>query len=128
MGFMLITTPLAKGAAQVFSDTPLCITLKNNAGHEVLGHIETDAFYDSNGKMSWHRSNFKLQPDAEQQACSTGPFFEGYQLRVVLKSLMPLYSCKTEMNRIITITRGKDENGIDGVTADCPSERSQYSR
>ena len=110
--------------AQVFSDKPLCLTLANKAGNEVTGHIETDQFRDPSGKLSWHRSNFRLADKEERQVCSTGPFFEGYKLRVVVKTVIPLYSCKTEMNRTVTITRGTDEYGLNTYFMDCPNEKA----
>jgi hypothetical protein len=123
--FFLFLVPGVRGAqAQVFSDTPLCLILNNTTGAEVLGHIETAEHRDANGKLSWHRSNFRLAAGTEQEVCATGPFFDGYKLRLVLKTLIPLYSCKTEMNRTVNIMRVRDSNGIENLVADCPSEKS----
>lgn len=109
--------------AQVFSDHPLCLTIYNGTDREVVGHVETDAFYDVTGKLSWHRQNFRLDVQKEERVCSTGPFFKGFKLRVVIKTIMPLYSCKTDMNRKITISRKIDETGFNTYVMDCPSEK-----
>lgn len=114
--------------AQVFSDAPLCLKIHNTIDHEVLGHIETAEYYDDAGKLSWHRSNFRIKEDETKEVCSTGPFFDGYKLRIVIKTLMPLYSCKTEMNRTVTLSNQTDENGITLPVADCPSEMLNTGR
>lgn len=117
--FMILTLP---AHAQLLSEEPLCLKIVNAVGNEVLGHIETAEYYDENGSLSWHKSNFRLAIDAEQDVCSTGPFFDGYKLRVVVKTLIPLYSCLTEMNHTITITRQENAQGIKELVMDCPSE------
>lgn len=108
--------------AQIISPEPLCLVLKNATSDEVLGHVETAEFYDDAGKLSWHKSNFRLRSTEDQTICSTGPFFDGYQLRVVVKTLIPLYSCLTEMNKTITIQRRKNPLGIQELVMDCPPE------
>lgn len=122
----LLLTPAA-ARAQVFSDTPLCLTLYNSLDYEVLGHVETAEYHDAKGKLSWHRSNFRLNPEQQQKVCATGPFFDGYKLRVVLKTVMPLYSCLTTMDRILTISKKNDENGITLPVADCKEDQPKPS-
>ena len=121
--FILGSFPAQVAQAQVFSDQPLCLVVYNSTDREVVGHVETDAFYDVTGKLSWHRQNFRLDVQKEERVCSTGPFFKGYKLRVVIKTIMPLYSCKTDMNRKITISRKIDETGFNTYVMDCPSEK-----
>ena len=120
---LLCALPMTAASAQVFSEEPLCVNLANMTGDEVLGHIETDEYYDESGKLSWHRSNFRLQADETRQVCSTGPFFDGYTLRIVLKTIVPLYSCLTEMNRDVAIRTFTDAQGTRTLSADCPSEK-----
>jgi hypothetical protein len=121
--FILGSFSAQAARAQVFSDQPLCLVVYNSTDREVVGHVETDAFYDVTGKLSWHRQNFRLDVQKEERVCSTGPFFKGYKLRVVIKTIMPLYSCKTDMNRKITISRKIDETGFNTYVMDCPSEK-----
>jgi hypothetical protein len=122
--YLALTVLLATPAqAQIFSDTPMCLTLYNSLDYEVLGHIETAEFHDEAGKLSWHRSNFRLAPEEQKKVCATGPFFDGYKLRIVLKTIMPLYTCLSDMDRIVTISKKTDENGIVMPVADCPEEK-----
>lgn len=121
--FLLFTSHPA--TAQLISPEPLCVQLVNTTNGEVLGHVETTEYHDPEGNLSWHRSNFRLEANGEQEVCSTGPFFEGYRLRVVVKTIMPLYSCLTEMNRVIHIERRMSDIGINELVMDCPSERRE---
>jgi hypothetical protein len=82
-------------------------------------------YTDDTGRNHWYRKNFKLEPGAQEEACSTGPFFSGGQLRVVLKSLFPLYTCKVTPPLVVTILRGDNpETGPNGLRLDCPAERA----
>lgn len=123
--FVLIFLIAPSARAQLLSETPLCVKLINATGNEALGHVETAEYYDADGNLSWHRSAFRIAKDAEQDVCSTGPFFDGYRLRVVVKTLIPLYSCLTEMNKTITISYQMPPSGIRELVMDCPSEKAE---
>lgn len=108
--------------AQLISEQPLCVTLYNNSENEILGHIETASYTDLENNISQHISGFKIAPMQRQDFCSTGPFFEGYKLRLVLKTSMPLYSCLIETGREITMSSERDETSGWILSADCPPE------
>lgn len=113
-----------------FTSEPLCLTLKNDADSEALGHVETDEHVDQNGVLSWHKSTFKLPAGETQDICATGPFFDGNKLRVVVKAAMPLYSCKVPLPATVTITKIPDPAFPDGITwiMDCVSEKQETSK
>lgn len=123
---LLLGAP-ASARAQVFTDTPQCVSVHNGTDHEVLGHVETDEYRDDTGNLSWHRSNFRLQANETEQACSTGPFFPGQQLRVVLKTIIPLYTCRTPTNTTVNITERDGPGGITELVADCPAENPKQA-
>jgi hypothetical protein len=121
--FFLFLSASFGAHAQLLSPQPLCVSVKNAADNEITGDIETASFKDASGNTSQHRQTFRLNKDETRQFCSTGPFFDNYQLRLVFKASMPLYSCKTNMGQVVTVTRATDENGFRTLVADCPSER-----
>jgi hypothetical protein len=120
---VLAVSQAQPAAAQTFSAEPLCLNILNAADHEILASLQTDQYTDDRGEISYHDFVFRLQAGEKREACSTGPFFEGPQLRLVLKTSFPVYSCKTPMGRDITVSSHIDENGDRQITADCPSER-----
>ena len=120
---LLIFLCAAPAQAQTFTDTPLCLTLDNKTGDAVLGHIETAEYRDDHGKQSWHRHNFRIPKEESQEVCSTGPFFDDQKLRVVVKTIMPLYTCLTSMGGTVTITREPNQYGFKMLMMDCPEEK-----
>lgn len=125
LALFVLLAPVTAANAQTFSDQPLCVNVFNSADHEILASLQTDQFTDAKGDISYHDFVFRLQPAEKRDVCSTGPFFEGQQLRLVLKTSFPVYSCKINMNRDVVIESHLDNDGTKVITADCPSERAQ---
>lgn len=104
--------------AQEITAQPICFTLKNEAPYAVYGNLRTDYFTAPDGSKQRHEGSFRLQakgtePD-KAEFCSSGPFFAGRQLELVIRTLIPIFSCKTniEMGEIII----KGEIKPDGTT------------
>jgi hypothetical protein len=74
---------------------PVCFKIINTASYNIRGSVSTDEFPMSNGVMTRHRSNFSLNAGKTMEACSSGPFFEGQRLQIDLRTLVPIFSCKT---------------------------------
>lgn len=111
-----LLSPLNATAGEV---TPFkeCATLRNAAGQEVMGVIRTDQFIYK-GKLDRHEGNFNLKDDETVTICSTGPFFEGYKVELTIRTIMPLFSCKTRLSGEIVIRR-KEQDGFNVLYADC---------
>ena len=68
----------------------------------MIGHVET-ARHPVCGNR--HRSEFRLEPGETTQACTVGPFYADYRVAFVVKTFIPLFSCKTKVNEDIIIKR-----------------------
>lgn len=97
---------------------PICGKLVNVSEYTVRGSIATDrtVYNDPNdpvrdGTMSRHQSNFVLKPGEKFDVCSTGPFYPGMKLELMLRTLVPVFTCKTALGGDILI---KGEYGEDG--------------
>lgn len=125
----LPASPSSDGAGIV--SEPVCFVLINQAPYKVYGNFGTDYYTDAEGRKARHRSNFRLEeagakdpekgfPLDQAEFCSYGPFYEGGKLDLVLRTLVPIFSCKTKLDQgpiIITGVR-KPEGGTD-TTAAC---------
>ena len=94
-----------------------CATLRNAAGQEVMGVIRTEQFIYK-GKLDRHEGNFNLKDDETVEICSTGPFFPGYKVELTIRTIMPLFTCKTRLSGEIVIRR-KEQDGFNLLYADC---------
>jgi len=92
------------------SGSPQCFIVRNTTPNKVFGHIETDFFPRDDGLKTRHRSTFKLLPLGERdkksgdfldraQFCTTGPFYPGGKVVLELKTLFPVFSCKTRVDQ-----------------------------
>lgn len=99
--------------------TPLCFRVINEAPYTLMGSLYTNFYTDKERQKARHTSNFRLEPGQSQPYCSYGPFYEGQKLNLVLRSLVPLFSCKTALHSDIYL-RGKVlENGGTQSWATC---------
>lgn len=107
----LIIPAAAKAQADKFTATPVCSDLINDTGHAVYGAVETDRADGADGETVYYKSNFRLKAGEKTQICSNGPFFEGGRLTLSIRSLFPLFECKTSLGRPISITAARKESG-----------------
>lgn len=105
---------------------PICFTLRNTAPFKVYGTFSTDSFVRPDGVKTRHRANFRLDPagavDPEKNTptdraeyCSYGPFFPGNKLDLTLRTLVPIFNCRTRIDQGEIIIEGKQkpEGGTD---------------
>ena len=97
-------TPLSGAQAQLLSPYPYCFEIINRAPWSVYGTVESKPHTSSAGVVTHHRSNFRLEAGARESVCSSGPFYNGYRLRLVLRTLIPIFECYTAANRDVVIT------------------------
>lgn len=126
----LLSLPLCAHAQEITKD-PICFKLKNTAEFKVYGSFITDYYTTPDGTRARHRSNFRLDEvgakDPEKnfpldvaEFCSYGPFYPNRQLELVLRTLVPVFTCKTSVEAGEIVIRGerKPEGGIK-VWAEC---------
>ncbi len=95
-------------------DQPICFNVVNNAPYTVFGTFITNIYTAEDGTKARHRSNFRLEPNFKSEFCTYGPFYEGRKLELVLRTLIPVFSCKTGINGDVMIHgRKKPEGGTD---------------
>lgn len=90
---------------------PICTTLTNEAPYNVIGTVATNSFVRPDGIKTYHRSNFRLATDEGIDICSYGPFYPGYRLEITLRTLIPVFSCKTTLNEPLIISGYRKEEG-----------------
>ena len=100
---------------QICPPYPYCFEIINRAPWSVYGTVESKPHTSSAGVVTHHRSNFRLQSGGREQVCSSGPFYDGYRLRFVLRTLIPIFECYTVANRDVVIT-GREISETESVT------------
>lgn len=127
----LSTPVLAQQAEPDIVSDPICFNVRNAADFTMYGNIVTDFYTTPQGSQSRHRSNFRLEaagkvdenghPSDRAEFCSYGPFLEDRKLEIVIRTLFPVFSCKTKLDQgeiVLRATRKASDNGYD-YFADC---------
>ncbi|MBU0800723.1 MAG: hypothetical protein KKA05_06930 [Alphaproteobacteria bacterium] len=105
--------PLTGQAGEV-SRTAQCFKVINKAPYTVLGSFITDNYTNESGQTGRHRSNFNLESGHASEFCTYGPYYEGGKLELVIRTLVPVFHCKTRVDGDIVINgRRKPEGGTD---------------
>lgn len=114
----LLLAPSAAFAGEV---TPFkeCASIRNDAGHTVMGVMRTAGFKSTKGQVQFHEGPFVLEDGENVVVCSTGPFYPGYKVELTLRTIMPLFTCQTRLSGEIVIRKRKDKDGITELYADC---------
>ncbi len=115
MLFFAVIAISPRADAQLLSPYPYCFEIINRAPWSVYGTVESKPHTSSAGVVTHHRSNFRLQSGGREQVCSSGPFYDGYRLRFVLRTLIPIFECYTVANRDVVIT-GREISETESVT------------
>ncbi len=98
---------------------PICSKLTNRSDQTIMGTLSTAPQRIESGDMVRHQDNFKLIAGASKEFCASGPFYEGQRLELTLRTLIPLFSCKTKINREILLYAEEDLDGVKRLSADC---------
>lgn len=109
---------LAQGAGEI-TPRPICGKIINRAGQTVMLTIDTKAQKVKSGDMLRHSENLKLADGEEREICARGPFYEGQRLELTIRSLVPLFTCQTKIDRTITIESTPTDSGGKKLSATC---------
>ena len=102
------------------TDTPLCFNIFNKAPYSIRGSVMSDKYVTKDGITAHHRSNFRLDTGEYTEFCSTGPFYEGRRLELTLRTLVPIFSCKTRADQNVTVFgHHREEEGGTETWATC---------
>ncbi len=120
LGLVLMVVCLSSVAsAQLISPRPQCATIRNETGDRVFASIRSAYTANAAGEQKRHEGSFRLEKGEKTEVCSIGPFYPGYQVELVVKTMIPIFSCKTRLSGTITLTSSRDKDDIYRVTADC---------
>ena len=112
---ILIATP---AYTQDVTPSPICFTVRNEAPYTVYGEVSTDYYTTENGTKARHTGTFRLAKAGSKheekgyfidrsEFCSSGPFYPGRQLELTLRTLIPTFSCKTNIELEEIVIKGK---------------------
>lgn len=105
------TQPSAMGEV---SDEPSCFNVINRAPYTVFGSIYTNYFIRGDGAKTRHKSNFRLETENSAEFCTYGPFYDDRKVELVLRTLIPIFDCKTGVDGdVIIYGRRKSEGGTE---------------
>lgn len=125
---IIVFMPLVAKAGEIVHE-PICFDVINESPHSVNGSFVTDLYTNPNtGNQAHHRSNFRLQaagsvdeekgyPTDRAEFCSYGPFYEGRKLEFTIRTLFPVFSCKTniESGPIVINSTPRTDDPMGGV-------------
>lgn len=95
-------------------DEPICFNVVSQAPYTVYGSFITNFFTRDDGARARHRSNFRLETNQKAEFCTYGPFYEGRKLELVIRTLVPVFTCKTALSGDIVVSgRRKPEGGTE---------------
>jgi hypothetical protein len=114
-----VENPKPPGAAGPVTANPSCFDVVNQAPYTVFGTVGTNDYTGMDGRTARHRENFRLQPKQQVNFCTTGPFFPGQKLEFVIRTLIPVFSCMTGIDKAIVIHGEKKPEGGTKTWADC---------
>lgn len=100
------------------SEKPICFVVKNEAAYSVTGSIVSNFYMTPEGYKARHRSNFRLgamgstderegYPLDVAEFCTSGPFYPGRKVEFVIRTLVPVFSCITNIQSGPIIIKGK---------------------
>ncbi|NCC20922.1 MAG: hypothetical protein EOM26_00500 [Alphaproteobacteria bacterium] len=118
MGLVLLAGIPAR--AQNVTAEPICFSVRNTAPYMVFGTLATDLYTRDDGMRARHRSNFRLDTGQRDEFCASGPFFPGGKLELTLRSLVPLFSCRTRVDQGEILVKGMlKQDGTTQTWAEC---------
>ncbi len=116
---LILIALLSVAQAELISPRPHCASIRNDTGSYLFAAIRTDYGTTASGEKRRHESTFRLEAGEAKDACATGPFYPGYQVELVIKTMIPVFSCKTRLAGVISITSSRDEEGRNKISATC---------
>lgn len=100
-------------------NSPICFRVINQAPYTITGSLYTNFYVNRNRQKARHTSNFRLEKGQSQPYCTYGPFYEGRKLELVLRTILPVFTCKTTVNADIYIMGKVLEGGGTKSWATC---------
>lgn len=110
---------VTEGMAGEIISEPICTDLINRSDQLIMGTILTAPQTLESGDSVRHRRNFKLEAGTKEQICAAGPFYEGRRIELVIRTLIPLFTCRTTLTQEIYLDATPGEGGMKKLSATC---------
>lgn len=130
VALICLLSPAAQ--AQEILKEPICFAVRNEAPYKIYGSFITDLYPRNDGTKARHRSNFRLEEKGavdekgaaadKAEFCSFGPFFPGRKLEMTLRTLVPIFTCQTNVESGEIVIHGErlpEPQGGTKTWADC---------
>ncbi len=111
--------------AQEVTAEPICFNIINDSDQIIYGSVVTDYITREDGLKIHYDGTFRLAPKGTvtpetgyrkdfSEFCTRGPFFPGRQMQITLRTLIPVFSCKTSIEAGDVVVHSKIimKNGI----------------
>ena len=99
--------------------SPTCFRVINQAPYTVMGSLYTNYYVNKDRQKARHTSNFRMEKGQSQAFCTYGPFYEGRKLELVLRTVLPIFNCKTMVDGTIYLKGQVNEDGTTKTWAIC---------
>ena len=125
LGLLAIFLSPCHANAQEITAEPICFNIINDSDQTIYGSVVTDYITRADGQKIHYDGTFRLAPKDTldpktgyrkdfSEFCTKGPFFPGRQLQITLRTLIPVFSCKTsvEANDVVVHSNEVMKDGI----------------
>ena len=99
--------------------SPICFRVVNQAAYTITGSLYSNYYINKDRQKARHTSNFRLEKGQSQPYCTYGPFYEGRKLSLVLRTILPIFSCMTMVDADIYLMGKENEDGTRKTWATC---------
>ena len=98
---------------------PICSKIINRSEQTMIGTLSTAPQKTRGGESLTNSQNFRLEAGDKLEFCAAGPFYKGQRLHLVLRTLIPLFDCKTRIDHDIYLDAKEDKYGFKKLSATC---------
>lgn len=125
--FFLLQMGVVKAPARAQDGLPplpgqtrqICGEIVSQIPFKMYGSVITDSAGIREGTDVRHKSTFAIAPQERLKICSSGPFFEGERVELTLKTMFPVFSCRTKIDREIRLSATPKKEGGYTYSATC---------
>ena len=97
----------------------ICGEIVSQIPFKIYGSVMTDTAGTREGTEVRHKSTFSIGPKERLKICSSGPFFQGQRVELTLKTMFPVFSCRTKIDREIRLSATPKKEGGYTYKATC---------
>lgn len=119
---LCIATPVAAqvgpGEQGEITKAPICSKIINRSSVNIQGTIALAPQTLPDGSPQQFSDNFKISPGEFREVCASGPFYEGRRIDLTIRTLIPLFNCKTMLGQEIFLDM-EEKDGIKRYSATC---------